>query len=36
MATLARMVPLVGGPVQDPPSGKPWIPALRGRGSIRS
>jgi len=36
MRTLAEMVPLVGGPVQDPPTGKPWIPVPRGKGAIRS
>jgi 1-acyl-sn-glycerol-3-phosphate acyltransferase len=36
METLAGMVPLVGGPAQPAPAGKPWIPAPRGRGSIRS
>ena len=36
METLAEMVPTVGGPIQDPPVGKPWIPKPRGKGSIRS
>ena len=36
METLAERVPLVGGPAQPPPQGKPWIPAPRGNGSIRS
>ena len=36
METLAERVPLVGGPAQPPPRGKPWIPAPRGNGSIRS
>lgn len=36
MAVLAGMVPLVGGPVQEPPVGTPWIPPPRGKGSIRS
>jgi 1-acyl-sn-glycerol-3-phosphate acyltransferase len=36
MEVLAGMVPLVGGPEQEPPTGRPWIPPPRGRGSIRS
>jgi 1-acyl-sn-glycerol-3-phosphate acyltransferase len=36
MEVLAGMVPLVGGPAQPAPTGTPWIPAPRGRGSIRS
>jgi 1-acyl-sn-glycerol-3-phosphate acyltransferase len=36
MEVLAGMVPLVGGPEQEPPTGRPWIPPARGRGSIRS
>lgn len=36
MEVLAGMVPLVGGPVQGPPTGAPWIPPPKGSGSIRS
>lgn len=36
MGVLAEMVPLVGGPAQDPPQGTPWIPPPTGKGSIRS
>jgi hypothetical protein len=36
METLADMVPLVGGPEQTAPTGRPWIPPPRGKGSIRS
>jgi len=36
MEALAEMVPLVGGPAQPAPTGRPWIPAPRGKGSIRS
>lgn len=36
MATIAAMLPQVGGPVQDPPVGTPWLPPPRGKGSIRS
>ena len=36
METLAAMVPSVGGPEQPAPIGRPWIPAPRGNGSIRS
>ena len=36
METLAAMVPSVGGPEQPAPIGRPWIPAPRGKGSIRS
>jgi 1-acyl-sn-glycerol-3-phosphate acyltransferase len=36
METLAAMIPSVGGPEQPAPIGRPWIPAPRGKGSIRS
>jgi 1-acyl-sn-glycerol-3-phosphate acyltransferase len=36
METLAEMIPTVGGPEQPAPIGRPWIPAPRGKGSIRS
>ena len=36
MEVLAAMMPLVGGPEQSAPAGKPWIPPPRGSGSIRS
>jgi 1-acyl-sn-glycerol-3-phosphate acyltransferase len=38
MAHLAALLPMVGGPVQAPPTGEPWVPAPRadGRGVIRS
>jgi 1-acyl-sn-glycerol-3-phosphate acyltransferase len=36
MEVLARMVPLVDGPAQDPPAGAPWVPTPRGKGAIRS
>jgi 1-acyl-sn-glycerol-3-phosphate acyltransferase len=36
MEALAGMVPLVGGPDQPAPTGKPWIPPPRGKGSISS
>jgi 1-acyl-sn-glycerol-3-phosphate acyltransferase len=36
MEALAGMVPQVGGPVQEPPTGMPWVPTPRGGGSIRS
>jgi 1-acyl-sn-glycerol-3-phosphate acyltransferase len=35
MEVLAEMVPQVGGPVQDPPTGMPWLPAPKGTGAIR-
>lgn len=38
MASLAALLPIVGGPVQAPPTGEPWVPAPRadGKGTIRS
>ncbi len=38
MAHLAALLPMVGGPVQAPPTGEPWVPAARadGKGVIRS
>ena len=32
MAHLAALLPLVGGPVQAPPTGEPWVPAPRADG----
>lgn len=38
MAHLTALLPTVGGPVQAPPTGEPWVPAPRadGKGVIRS